>query len=832
MKLNTLRLTNFRQHADTRIAFDDGLTGIIGPNGSGKTTILEAIAFALYGVDAARGTRESIRFSRAQPRATVKVELEFELAGHRYRVTRGLTSAECFLDDAASPIASSISGVSELLRRRLGMNRSEFFHTYFTGQKELDVMAAMKPAERGQFLSRVLGYDRLREAQSRVREERRLLTARIIEARAAMTDADSVTRQVSEAEANLASARVRAGEADAKRVAADRALASITPRWESAQGERERVREIEGEERLAQQEEAQFARDVARLDADLAWVVGARAELEQLRPELARYPDLMVELHRLDALNREEGRRQTLQEGERSLAEELARLRERRAALDDAPRQEREMTSDAERVRRELTDAQRAVEAAREHLARDRQEASTRLQALRKQFADLKEQRDRLVSAGEDGTCPTCARPLGGHFRSVLDLLDEQMEAVRVDGNYFKLRVEQLETMPDDVRAAVERGEVLARDAAALDRTLGVARAAVRERGQLDRDLAAKETRHAQLERELAAIPAGYDAARHAAVRVDVERLAPLDAKAARLSAHAEREPQLRRDRGRADGSLTAARARIAELAGRREAVGFSEADYEALRAAHEPALAAAREAERTAIAARGEVAGAVVARDAALAARRQLAEQQARLDTLQRGRLLHDELDRAFTDLRTDLNLQLRPELSDLASTFLAELTDGRYGALELDDQYAVLVLEDGIPKPVISGGEEDLANLVLRLAISQMIAERAGQSFSLLVLDEIFGSLDESRRQGVVDLLRRLHDRFEQVIVITHIESVREGLDRVISVRLDAATGASVVEQGAALPTGAAYAQATATDPAGSGAGAPPLETMGAAD
>jgi exonuclease SbcC len=46
-------------------------------------------------------------------------------------------------------------------------------------------------------------------------------------------------------------------------------------------------------------------------------------------------------------------------------------------------------------------------------------------------------------------------------------------------------------------------------------------------------------------------------------------------------------------------------------------------------------------------------------------------------------------------------------------------------------------------------------------------------------------------------VDLLRRLHDRFEQVIVITHIEDVREGLDRVVRVRYDEARGASVVEQ-----------------------------------
>jgi exonuclease SbcC len=163
----------------------------------------------------------------------------------------------------------------------------------------------------------------------------------------------------------------------------------------------------------------------------------------------------------------------------------------------------------------------------------------------------------------------------------------------------------------------------------------------------------------------------------------------------------------------------------------------------------------------------------------------------------MQDDRRIHDELDRAFSDLRTDLNFQLRPELSELASAFLSELTDARYTELELDDQYNIVILEDGVPKPVLSGGEEDLANLVLRLAISQMIAERAGQSFSLLVLDEVFGSLDEARRFNVVELLRGLHDRFEQVILITHIEPVREGLDRVISVSYDADQGSSVVTQ-----------------------------------
>jgi DNA repair protein SbcC/Rad50 len=200
MRLNSLHLCNFRQHTDTRIEFETGITGIIGPNGSGKSTILEAIAWALYGMPAARGTRESIKSYRAGPRASVKVELDFELGGHRYFVSRSLTSAELYLDGAAAPIATSISGVTELLRRRLGMSHEEFFNTYFTGQKELSVMAAMGPAERAQFLSRVLGYERLRTAQGLVRDRRKTIAAEMSGLRAGMADSEVVNAALADAE--------------------------------------------------------------------------------------------------------------------------------------------------------------------------------------------------------------------------------------------------------------------------------------------------------------------------------------------------------------------------------------------------------------------------------------------------------------------------------------------------------------------------------------------------------------------------------------------------------------------------------------------------------
>lgn len=797
MQLNRVVLQNFRQHADTRIEFGPGVTGIIGPNGSGKTTILEAIAWAVYGNPAARGTRDSIRFNRAGARSGVRVELDFDLGGHNYRVVRGLTNAELYLDGPHNKIADSITGVTDVLVRRLGMTREEFFNTYFTGQKEISVMAAMSPTERAQFLSRVLGYERLRVAQELARDRRRAIVAEMAGLKQGMGDPDAIARQVTDSETRLEQARDRARFAQRRRDASHASLEEVRPRWEAAQRAREAHQALLADLRVAEQEEAAEHREMQRLERDLGDAASARAELERLHAALEPFPLLASEFQRLDVLAREEGRRHALLETQSTIAEDLVRLRDRRAKLESAPTLETEIDAAlvAKRAEFEATDG--LLEARRTEWVRDRQEAETKRQSLREQYTELKAQRDRIVSLGAEGACPTCARPLGDTYRAVLDLLDEQIETVRVDGNYYKSRFEQLMEMPEDVQALDEQRRAMSLEVSTLERRLTKIQLAVQELAYVESDLAGKNERAAQVSAELAGIPPGYDAARHETVRAEIERLTPLDARAARLSAQLERVPQLERERATVTDRLNTIRERLRALQNRRDETTIPEAEHEALRAEYERTTAEAHAAELALVQARGEEASSHTALERAHGVAAELASRQRMLSELTGRKLLHDELDRAFTDLRTDLNFQLRPELSELASGFLSDLTDGRYGELELDDSYNIVVLEDGLPKPVISGGEEDLANLVLRLAISQMIAERAGQPFSLLILDEIFGSLDEARRANVLDLLRRLQGRFEQVILITHIEQVREGVDRVISVRYDEESGCAIVEQ-----------------------------------
>jgi exonuclease SbcC len=794
MQINRLRLVNFRQHECTELELGAGLTGIIGPNGAGKTTLLEAIAWVMYGMKAARGSRDSIRRRGAPPRSRVEVEMEFTLGAHHYRVLRGLGSAELYQDGSPAPIATSLDAVSERITRLLGMTREEFFNTYFTGQKELAVMASMSAPERAQFLSRVLGYERIRAAQDRIREQRTSLRGRLAALQAALPDPRELEAEETRARERERVALDAEARTDAAAKAAEARAAEVRPRWEAAEQGRERSVALEGDRRVLAAQQEGLEAGGRRLRQQSAEAEAAREELERLAPALAELAPLRDQAARLDV-------EAAAFHAQRAAVGQLAEVRARVAGIEartallaaaDAAAAARRRTSE---VRARLTALAVEADERRTAWVRDRQDAETKQQALRDQYVELREQRKRVVDAGRDGACPTCARPLGKEFENVLGVLDRQMEAVAENGKYYSQRVTQLDLEPAEleaveakrVRAEQELAEVVAAQARA--------EAEAAERLALADEQRRLLARAATLEATAGAVAAAYDADRHGEVRRQIAALEPLALKAERLRDAASRATALRDELTRQEAAAADLAARLAGIAAQIAGLAFSEPAYQELRQAMQGAEREHRAAEVALVRARSEREAAVESLAALVRRREEVAARRREAHEVGIELALHQELDRALTDLRTDLNQGLRPELSELASSFVRDLTNARYTELELDEDYMATLLEEGDPKAVISGGEEDIANLALRLAISQMIAERAGQPLSLLVLDEIFGSLDEERRASVMELLRGLADRFPQVILITHIDSVRDGFDRIIRVGYDVGRGVAVV-------------------------------------
>ena len=795
MQIHRLRLRNFRQHEDTDLRLGAGLTGVIGRNGTGKTTLLEAVAWAMYGMPAARGSRDSIRRRGAPPRAPVEVELEFSLGAHHYRIVRGLAQAALYQDGGPAPIANSLGAVTERIGRLLAMTRDEFFNTYFTSQKQLAVMAAIGSSDRAQFLSRVLGYERIRTAQDRLKENRSALRARVDTLRASLADP-------AELEQDQAAATVRLETADtAERLAleafrlASARLQEARPQWEQLQKLRERAVALESDLRVAEHEVAaatERAERLARQEVEAAAAASRVAELARrleplsaLREEcegLARQAEGFATRERIQAQLTEVGRTLQVTEARRARlplpgAVDDARVRLR--AIDDA-----------------LAVATAAAEGARTGWVRDAQDANTKRDALADQFRDLREQRERIVQAGPAGDCPTCARPLGSEYDKVLGLLDRQLDEVVSNGNFYRQRMEQLRPEPMDLIEADRQREEVARAQQEVAAEVARLAAQVQEAAALAAEEARLGSRIRVLEAELLPLPAARDARRYEELQRQIKALEPLMLDAARFRPLAEQAPAIATELAGAQAARDGAAARATALRAGLAGLGFDERAFREAQEAEQAADRARREAELALVHAQAERKGAAEAME--VVARRR-AERATREEEARRAAAelkLDQELDRALADFRTELNAQLRPDLSQLASSFLSDLTRGRYSTLDLDDDYQVRLLDEGDAKIVISGGEEDVANLALRLAISQMIAERAGQPLSLLLLDEIFGSLDEERQVAVVDLLRSLGDRFPQVILLTHIESHLEGFDRVISVGYDVATGVAVVQ------------------------------------
>jgi|GEM_PF-1773471 exonuclease SbcC len=150
-----------------------------------------------------------------------------------------------------------------------------------------------------------------------------------------------------------------------------------------------------------------------------------------------------------------------------------------------------------------------------------------------------------------------------------------------------------------------------------------------------------------------------------------------------------------------------------------------------------------------------------------------------------------------------------LVPEVEDEASKLLRELSNGR---MAIDFRFGrttgrgtqtdelIIEAEDGTGKhPVTrySGGERMRINLALRLGISEVIAIRSGYKGKIetLIIDEGLGALDEEGRQATIEILRQLRQRFRKILVISHVEDVKEAFETKLVISKDT-KGQSVVE------------------------------------
>ncbi|HID35128.1 MAG TPA: SMC family ATPase [Anaerolineae bacterium] len=127
-------------------------------------------------------------------------------------------------------------------------------------------------------------------------------------------------------------------------------------------------------------------------------------------------------------------------------------------------------------------------------------------------------------------------------------------------------------------------------------------------------------------------------------------------------------------------------------------------------------------------------------------------------------------------------------PELENEANLLLARLTDGRMN-VRLETQRTTrsgetrealdIIISDELgsrPYELYSGGEAFRVNLALRIALSRLLARRSGAPLQTLFIDEGFGTQDAQGRENLVEAIHMIQDEFALILIITHIEELKD--------------------------------------------------------
>ena len=843
-----LTVNGFRSYA-TEACFDwrgRHLVGIVGPIGSGKSSILDAIAFALYGKTPA--TSSDTRSLINQRQELAQVQFTFRVDGAAWRVVRAIKRRgqsqhvlypfdEAIGEPLAGEAVTGATAVTARVEQLLGLDFDAFRRSVLLAQNHFAEFLNARPSDRDTVLKGVFGLDRVDAMREVARDG----------LRAAEADAKNLERRLDE----VAQARARLGAWQSER-------AEAGARQRALEAVREPVEALAREAQAAAQTRDAAATRVAQLDA---WSkelpareqseatiaaytarAGAGTTLRAAR-EAAEGASAHAREAR-DAAVAEVGDRAHLEAARRAV-DALAHATEGRAAGAKRGDEARSARVEADAA---LTSARAALKTA-DAAAKRAATALTRAEAALQTADGLRHATERLdyaltlrggLDAGD--ACPVCGRKIvrlpAADETPDLDAAAAGVEAAR----------ERRETAQREASAAgAAAAAALATVEACAQRVASAVAAAAEAAVVLDDATA----RHAAAEQgAVALLGRTSNAPGDAAQRLDAIATR-LDAVEVALVAAEAAERDARASEAGAAAALEAARNEHTSLRVRLTSVGArldlaapdddAPAAVQALLAAVRARWAAERSAavearaqaearvrdgsaERRAlldgagvpaameyVLAVTDLAQRLAALDALIAeAARQIAaaaDAEAEGRTIEARRATYARLASDLTPSKF-LNYLLEDErraLAEIGGERFEQLSAGRYRFTD-DGTFAVVDLiaaESARSAETLSGGETFLASLSLALALAEMV-NREGGRLDAFFLDEGFGSLDEEHLDlamaGVERLVTESDDRL--VVVVSHVPALRDRIEDLIVLDRDPGTGDTIVRRGAAAP------------------------------
>ena len=604
MRIQRLELHNFKCYADETLELGTGVTVIHGQNGSGKSSLLEASFFALYGTKALETTLDEVVTIGAEE---MSVELSFTHAAETYHLTREVRlrdgsarTTTCVLEGpgwTAEGARDVRARVEELLR----MDAEAFVNCAYVRQGEVNKLIEASPDERQDMLDDLLQLGRLetyRERASkarvgvgRVRDDTQGALSEL-EGQIAEKETENLHDRLDEARTELAAVESEIEKYERNREDARETLERAESALEEFESARERLSEAESEIETVRERIQETARERDRLDDRLE---ECRARLETIREQRSeQFEAVALEDADVDAESdletqvlATEDRLESVREELESVTEELRETSVEKQEHDSQAANERERADELEteaaesreeatRLEAECEDVERTLSERRDRLA-EMDEAETRhreafedapvafgeaeqyaeqlatdvaehRERRAERDAELESARERLSEAEqlrEAGNCPECGQPVeGSPHVEALDQRHDRVEKLRSDRERLSRRIDVLEAQLEQARTLVEHEA----DVAEVERERETIEQLLEERAET---LTQQRERIEQLraeadEHEREAEAARERAAEHDAAAADcTEEIERLDGRTEELSDRRDRLSEL-----------------------------------------------------------------------------------------------------------------------------------------------------------------------------------------------------------------------------------------------------------------------------------------------
>ena len=839
ISLTVHNFLSYRDAAPTLRLENVHVACLCGANGNGKSALLDAITWVLWGKARGQRQDQLLHHGQDEMMVDLEFDIGQERYRATRRYSRARKTPQSSLELAVltgsdyRPITGDSIGETQAdIIRRTNMDYDTFVNSAYLVQGRADMFAMATASQRKEVLARVLGlgiYDRLEErAKLHNRELQGALSASSFELerlREQVGLGDQVRQAFGQVAGELETALLRSATVNQR-------LSLLRTQVENLERRRVESFELESQAVRTTKRREQDGTEVLEIERRLAaWrqVESWASEIEQghaaLQQGRARLRTLNAAAQSVAGLQRElsplEHRITSARAG---LENEIVRL-SRRLTEDLIPRAA--SLSVVEESLSEIESALKVVDGQSTQVssAQD-EEQSLRLEARRLEQENVriaesgKETREKIAllahDHGDAAACPLCGTALGPeglrhieesyeteiqdmlnrHKAQILEVagLDAQASdlASKTKAARGQIEGERRRLDGENARLMVQRDE--GRQAQSLlgaaAAELATAEARLESGAYATAETASAESLRARIT-ELAFDSQAVEAADQA-VR-DLERW---DGESQALTQAQMRRPEDEISLVRVQSRVTEADAEIARITAQRVVIEKEITElnsYRAQRIAVEAESVVAGSARDELQVRKGSLEHQL---DAITAAEKLLKKQEQDRKDLAEESSAYGELALAFGKggVQALLIEAAIPRLEDEANDLLKQMTEGRM-SLKLETQRARktgkgadgsesvetldVVVSDELGTrnyEMYSGGERFRVDFALRIALSKLLAWRAGAPLPTLFIDEGFGTQDADGRDRVLDVIKAIEDRFQRILVITHLEEIKE--------------------------------------------------------